>query len=178
MTNALSKSYGIALFESLQEKKIDLNQALIELTQIEEIIEDNKINKFLVHPNIDKNEKIRIMEEALKKFNKTVSSFILVLIENDRISELKGIIESFQEELYELNGIINVEIITKEELSKDLSNKIIKYLESSYQKKVISKETIDETILGGIIVKVNGMVTDDSILNKLKAIKDAVLSSK
>ena len=178
MTNALSKSYGIALFESLQEKKIDLNQALIELTQIEEIIEDNKINKFLVHPNIDKNEKIRIMEEALKKFNKTVSSFILVLIENDRISELKGIIESFQEELYELNGIINVEIITKEELSKDLSKKIIKYLESSYQKKVISKETVDETILGGIIVKVNGMVTDDSILNKLKAIKDAVLSSK
>ena len=178
MTNALSKSYGIALFEYLQEKKIDLNQALIELTQIEEIIEDNKINKFLVHPNIDKNEKIRIMEEALKKFNKTVSSFILVLIENDRISELKGIIESFQEELYELNGIINVEIITKEELSKDLSKKIIKYLESSYQKKVISKETVDETILGGIIVKVNGMVTDDSILNKLKAIKDAVLSSK
>ena len=178
MTNALSKSYGIALFESLQEKKIDLNQALIELTQIEEIIEDNKINKFLVHPNIDKNEKIRIMEEALKKFNKTVSSFILVLIENDRISELKGIIESFQEELYELNGIINVEIITKEELSKDLSKKIIKYLESSYQKKVISKEIVDETILGGIIVKVNGMVTDDSILNKLKAIKDAVLSSK
>lgn len=178
MTNALSKSYGIALFESLQEKKIDLNQALIELTQIEEIIEDNKINKFLVHPNIDKNEKIRIMEEALKRFNKTVSSFILVLIENDRISELKGIIESFQEELYELNGIINVEIITKEELSKDLSKKIIKYLESSYQKKVISKETVDETILGGIIVKVNGMVTDDSILNKLKAIKDAVLSSK
>jgi F-type H+-transporting ATPase subunit delta len=178
MTNALSKSYGIALFESLQEKKIDLNQALIELTQIEEIVEDNKINKFLVHPNIDKNEKIRIMEEALKKFNKTVSSFILVLIENDRISELKGIIESFQEELYELNGIINVEIITKEELSKDLSKKIIKYLESSYQKKVISKEIVDETILGGIIVKVNGMVTDDSILNKLKAIKDAVLSSK
>lgn len=178
MTNALSKSYGIALMESLQEKKIDLNQALTELTQIEEIIEDNKINKFLVHPNIDKNEKIKIMEEALKKFNKTVSSFILVLIENDRISELKGIIESFQEELYELNGIINVEIITKEELSKDLSKKIIKYLESSYQKKVISKEIIDETILGGIIVKVNGMVTDDSILNKLKAIKDAVLSSK
>ena len=71
-----------------------------------------------------------------------------------------------------------MEIITKEELSKDLSKKIIKYLESSYQKKVISKEIIDETILGGIIVKVNGMVTDDSILNKLKAIKDAVLSSK
>lgn len=178
MTNALSKSYGIALMESLQEKKIDLNQALTELTQIEEIIEDNKINKFLVHPNIDKNEKIKIMEEALKKFNKTVSSFILVLIENDRISEIKGIIESFQEELYELNGIINVEIITKEELSKDLSKKIIKCLESSYQKKVISKEIIDETIIGGIIVKVNGMVTDDSILNKLKAIKDAVLSSK
>ena len=178
MTDALSKSYAVALIDSLKEKKFSLDQALLELSQIEKIITEEKINKFLVHPNIDKNEKIEIIKKALKDFNKTISSFILVLIENNRIGEISNIIESFKEVYDELNGIINVEIITKEKLSRVMYDKIIRFLESNYQKKVEVKETIDSDIIGGIIVKVNGTIIDDSILNKLKAIKDTVLNSK
>ena len=178
MTDALSKSYAIALFESLQEKKFSLEQALIELSQIEKIITEEKINKFLVHPNIDKNEKIDIIKKALKAFDKTIASFILVLIENNRIDYLPNIIESFKELYNELKGIISVEIITKEKLSDVLFKKIVHFLEKNYQKKVEAKEVFQDDIIGGIIVKVNGTIIDDSVLNKLKAIKDTVLNSK
>ena len=139
---------------------------------------EDRINKFLIHPNIDKNEKIDIMKKALKDFDKTISGFILVLIENDRIIDFSGIIESFEENLNELKGIINVEIITKEELSREKYKEIINYLEKNYQKKVKAIETINSDIIGGIIIKVNGTIIDDSILNKLKAIKDAVLENR
>ena len=178
MTSSLSKSYAVALLESLQEKHFDLDQALLELNQINKIITEDKINKFLVHPNIDKNEKIEIIKKALKDFNKTISSFILVLIENNRIDELQNIIESFKIENNELKGIISVEITTKEKLSREMFNKIVKHLEKSYGKQIEAMESIDEDIIGGIIVKVNGTIVDDSILNKLKAIKDTVLGSK
>ena len=48
----------------------------------------------------------------------------------------------------------------------------------NYQKKVKAIETINSDIIGGIIIKVNGTIIDDSILNKLKAIKDAVLENR
>ena len=178
MTNALTKAYADALFTSLKEKNFDLDKALLSLNDIQKIIMEDKINKFLIHPNIDKNEKIDIMKKALKDFDKTISGFILVLIENDRIIDFPGIIESFEEALNELKGIINVEIITKEELSREKYKEIINYLEKNYQKKVKAIETINSDILGGIIIKVNGTIIDDSILNKLKAIKDAVLENR
>ena len=177
MTDALTKSYAVALFESLRENNIDLDNALLELQKIAEIIREEKINKFLLHPSIDKNEKIDIIKEALKDFNKTIASFILVLIENNRIDIYEGIIESFKEEYNELKGIINVEIITKEPLSGEMYKKIVSYLEDSYKKRVEATTKTNDDIIGGIIVKVNGTIIDDSILNKLKAIKDTVLNS-
>lgn len=178
MTSALTKAYAEALFTSLKEKNFDLDLALSNLQDINKIIMEDEINKFLIHPNIDKNEKINIMQKALSDFDKTISGFIFVLIENDRISDFSGIIESFSEELDELKGIINVEIITKEKLSREKYNEIIKYLEKNYQKQVKAKELLSSDILGGIIVKVNGKVMDNSLLNKLKAIKDAVLENR
>ena len=178
MTDALSKSYAVALIDSLKEKKFSLDQALLELSQIEKIITEEKINKFLVHPNIDKNEKIEIIKKALKDFDQTISSFILVLIENNRIGEISNINKAFKEIYNELNGIISVEIITKEKLSPVMYNKIIHFLEENYHKKIEAQETLEDDIIGGIIVKVNGTIIDDSILNKLKAIKDTVLNSK
>ena len=177
MTDALTKSYAVALFESLRENNIDLDNALLELQKIAEIIREEKINKFLLHPSIDKNEKIDIIKEALKDFNKTIASFILVLIENNRIDIYEGIIESFKEEYNELKGIINVEIITREPLSREMYKKIVSYVEDNYKKRVEATTKTDDDIIGGIIVKVNGTIIDDSILNKLKAIKDTVLSS-
>ena len=177
MTDALTKSYAVALFESLRENNIDLDNALLELQKIAEIIREEKINKFLLHPSIDKNEKIDIIKEALKDFNKTIASFILVLIENNRIDIYEGIIESFKEEYNELKGIINVEIITREPLSREMYKKIVSYVEDNYKKRVEATTKTDDDIIGGIIVKVNGTIIDDSILNKLKAIKDTVLNS-
>ena len=177
MTDALTKSYAVALFESLRENNVNLDDALLELQKIAEIIREEKINKFLLHPSIDKNEKISIIKEALKDFNKTIASFILVLIENNRIDIYEGIIESFKEEYNELKGIINVEIITREPLSREMYKKIVSYLEDNYKKRVEATTKTEDDIIGGIIVKVNGTIIDDSILNKLKAIKDTVLNS-
>ena len=178
MTSAITKAYAEALFTTLKEKNFDLDKALSCLKDIKEIIMEDKINKFLIHPNIDKNEKIDILKEAFKNIDQTISSFIFVLVENDRILDYEGIIESFEEELNELKGIINVEIITKEKLSREKYKEIINYLEKNYQKKVIAHETLRDDIIGGIIIKVNGTIIDNSLLNKLKAIKDAVLENR
>ena len=70
-----------------------------------------------------------------------------------------------------------MEIITREPLSREMYKKIVSYLKDNYKKRVEATTKTDDDIIGGIIVKVNGTIIDDSILNKLKAIKDTVLNS-
>lgn len=175
MVDSISKAYAFALLDSLKEKEYSLDSGYTELTKIIEIIKDEKIYKFLVHPNIEKAEKNRIINEAFSSFDKTIVSFIDVLIENNRIDRIDDIAKSYLDHLDSLNGLVRVEVITNKKLSSDLENKLIATLEKSYQKKVIASYAIDKSIIGGIIIKHGGYVIDDSIINKIKAIKDSIL---
>ncbi|MGN1311398.1 MAG: ATP synthase F1 subunit delta [Bacilli bacterium] len=179
MIDSIAKSYANALIDLLNESKISINDSVSELQLIGRIVSDEEISKFLNHPNIPTNEKIKIIEDALtnKKdvFNKTIVSFTKVLVENNRIMNLSDIIAVMNEYLDNLNNVVRVEIITNKEIKEKTLNEIIAYLEKEFKREVITSVTLDERIVGGIIVKRNGYVLDASILNKLKAIKDTVI---
>ncbi len=179
MIDSIAKSYANALIDLLNESKISISDAVNELQLIGIIISDEEISKFLNHPNIPMSEKIKIIEDALTNkngiFNKTIISFTKVLIENSRIMSLCDIIAVMNEYLDDLNNVVRVEIITNTELKEKTLNEITAYLKKVFKRDVLTKVTLDDKIIGGIIVKKNGYVLDASILNKLKAIKDTVI---
>lgn len=174
MIDSISRSYATAYYDLIKENKLNVELGLDELGKAKQIINDNLINKFLVHPSIALEEKNNIIKQSFKEFNKLTVSFLQVLVENKRINLLDDIIGAYQEKLDEINGICRVEIISSKEIKKDLYDKLIKVLEQKLQAKVIAKLTIDESVIGGLIVKHNGYVLDDTLLNKLKAIKDNI----
>lgn len=179
MIDSIAKSYANALIDLLNESKISISDAVSELQLIGKIVSDEEISKFLNHPNIPMSEKIKIIDGSFtnltNKFNKTIVSFIKVLVENYRINSLNDIIAVINEYLDNLNNVVRVEIITNKELKEKTLNEIIAYLRKVFKRDVITKVTLDEKIVGGIIVKRNGYILDASILNKLKAIKDTVI---
>ena len=174
MIDSISRSYATAFYDLCLENKLNLNEGLDELKKAKLIIDDELINKFLVHPSIALEEKIALIKSSFKEFNNLTSSFLQVLTENKRINLLADIIDAYQEKLDELLGVCRVEIITSNKLTDELYNRLIKTLENKYQKKVIANVIIDENVLGGLIIKQNGYVIDDTLLNKLKAIKDTI----
>lgn len=174
MIDSIAKSYATALFESSD----DYDKILDSLQKIEKILEDEKTFKFLTHPNIEVKEKQKIIDEAFKDFDKLVVSFMDVIIENKRLDSFKDIVLAYQSFLDLKKGIVRVEIITNYELKKETYNKIIKTLEKNYQKTIIATTEISPDLIGGIVVKRDGYIIDNSLLNKLKSIKDNVLYSE
>ncbi len=178
MIDVLSKTYANALIDSINEmKSISIKDGYIELKQIEKILNDDTISKFLLHPNIELNRKISTIDKSLKDFSNVVVSFIKVLVENKTIDKLQSICEAYEEYLDEIENVIRIEITSSYVINKDTYDKLIKVLENNYQKKVIVTKKLDKNIIGGIIVKRNGTIIDDSLLNKLKTIKDTVSNS-
>ena len=66
MAKLVSKTYGDALFElALEEGKLDL--LADEVKAVSEIISDNgDLTKLMNHPQIDKEEKVKIIENIFK----------------------------------------------------------------------------------------------------------------
>lgn len=61
----------------------------------------------------------------------------------------------------------NAEVRTPFSLSKEQKMKLIDILKKRYQADIVLTEIIDESLIGGIVVKVNSEVNDFSLKSKL-----------
>jgi F-type H+-transporting ATPase subunit delta len=102
-----------------------------------------------------------------------VKRFAEILKKDGQLKNVKKIMEKFSDLYNSEHRIVEAEIVSWEALSNELSNKLQKFLKEKYDvKEVIIKNTVDEKIIGGIIVRVGDEIMDGSILNQLKMLKN------
>lgn len=108
-----------------------------------------------------------------KEAQVVLDKFVSLLIVNNQTSQLRKILDSFDSIWKQRNGIIEAEIKVAKKLSDD-SRKILQnyVLEISKAKNVEMTEVIDETLLGGFIVKYDGSIVDNSLKTRIQDLKN------
>ena len=81
---------------------------------------------------------------------------------------LKKIFIEFNNLLDKKNGVIEVTVTTTDLIEKAIQKKIQSSLEKTLNCKIKLKEITDKSIIGGIILKINSIMIDNSIKNKLQ----------
>ncbi len=170
MAKLVSKTYGDALFElSLEEKKVDLlfdeAKAFLEVIQ-----KDDELIRFMKHPKIVKEEKMKTGKSIFdKNFSKEFAGFLLVLVQKDRFAEVEKILEYFISRIKEYKKI-GVAYISTAAALKDTQKKNVekRLLETTAYDAFEMNYTVDESLLGGMVIRVGDRVVDTSIKNKLK----------
>lgn len=169
-------SYATAILELQKEEQISSKQTLIELETVYKSF-DESIKKFLYSKAINTEEKKQVLAKSLKGFNKNVINFLFVLIDNYRIDLLKEIIEAYKELLDKEEGIIRVNVrvakaltnVQKEDLKNAIKNRFLKY---EVYNSIEIDETIDPSILKGLVIECQGKVLDASLLSKQESLKE------
>lgn len=107
-----------------------------------------------------------------KEIDGVVSGFLKLLIKNNQIKLASKIIQKFNEIWNAGEGIVEAEITSTHKLESAQLHKIESYLKEKYDsKKVLINNKVDESIKGGIIIKVKDEILDGSIANQLKMLK-------
>ena len=80
---------------------------------------------------------------------------------------LKKYIKNLEKILDEKEGITEVTVTTTEPLEKKFEDDIIKNLSEKLNKKIRLNKLIDPDLIGGIIIKIDSVMIDNSIKTKL-----------
>ncbi len=135
--------------------------------------ENNDLLTFINHPNILKEDKKNLAKEIFD-VDKIILNFIMVLIDKSYIQYLHGI-------AFDFNKLVNIELNVKEiecysasVLSDDQKAKLEAMLEKKYQTGIVINYLIDESLLAGIKLYVDGQVIDNSAVSKLAKLKEEV----
>ncbi|MGL5378656.1 F0F1 ATP synthase subunit delta [Clostridium sp.] len=179
MYEYLDRRYALALYEVAQEKgKVD--QYIQDLEEICSIIDNNKeFHEVIRHPQISTKKKKKTFINIFKgHIDEELLSFLLILIEKDRILYLREKLNEMKKIDLEHKNTVRGVVKTTIKLTDDEFNQLVTKLENKYNKKIILDQIIDQSILGGIYVRVGNDVIDGTVKSKLDELKDLMLSAE
>lgn len=178
MAKLISKTYGEALFDLGVEKgTID---ALFEEGKavLEAVANTDDLIKFLNNPQIDGSEKLTVVKNIFSKFvSDDLTGFIVTIVEKGRQSSLVEIFEYFVAKVKEYKHIGVVYVTTPLPLGENEKDAVVKKLLSITD--YVSLEmnySIDESLIGGMVIRIGDRVVDSSIKNKLNGLTKELLS--
>ncbi|KAJ9098375.1 ATP synthase F0 subcomplex subunit OSCP atp5 [Naganishia cerealis] len=166
-------TYATALYRASVEDS-SVEKSYQALTKVNDLIEtDAKVNQFLNNPALSSDDRKVVIDTIASslKLDKTVTNFLTVLSDNNRLSEFKSIYTKFGQLNDAEQGIVEATITS----AKPLDSKILKRLQTAITKssfvgdgktlKVANE--VNPEILGGLVVEVGDKTVDLSISLKV-----------
>ncbi len=172
-------SYSHALLEFADEKgELDAVRDAAELV-IKILREETRLRLFLESPRIDRASKLSAIDAAFKgKVAETFYRFVRLVTSKGRIASLGEILEQFLVDHDAHLGRVNVSVTTAVPLEETQTKSLVDTLEKKLDKTVRLSPNVDESILGGMVVRFDGMVADSSLRTSLEEVTDRWLSLK
>lgn len=163
--------YAKALLSlSLSEKKAD--KVNDDMKRIANTISENEELANVLGNSVIKTEvKKAALLAIFPKLNKLTSGLFDLLISNKRIDILPAVAEKYSVLFDEHNGKEVAQVTTAVPLTKDLEKKVLAKVKELTNKTVELESIVDESIIGGFILRVGDQQFDASISNKLNKLK-------
>ncbi|MDC0189268.1 ATP synthase F1 subunit delta [Flavobacteriales bacterium] len=164
-----SKRYAKALFELSLENNLT-TEILTDLSFIFDLLKSNKNLEMLTsNPTIKKSSKKQIFVNTFaEKINKITLNFLLLVINKGREAYLADLINKYTEIYNNHNQISVIEVVSAKRLTDEQKNIITAKVSTGNNRKIYLKEQIDPDLIGGVIIKNDGVQYDASIRKKLK----------
>ncbi|MDO5969455.1 ATP synthase F1 subunit delta [Flavivirga aquimarina] len=135
------------------------------------IAESKDLNDTLQSPVINASVKKTILLEVFKNSNKTTLSLIDTLVNNNRIDLLGHVALKYNQLFDESKGIELATVTTAVALTAALEKQVLAKAKELTGKNVEVKNIIDESILGGFILRIGDIQYNASIANQLNKLK-------
>lgn len=171
------REYAEALFTLAVEENA-VEEYLDSLVTLKQLFDENPdYIEFLNSPAISLGERIASIDEAFDgRMPQYVASFIKVLCENGKMRTILLCIDEFETLARAFSNRAIATVYSAVELSDEQKDAVCKKLEALTNKRIDPIYIIDESLIGGMKIEVDGKTFDGSIKHRLGDIKDVMNS--
>lgn len=174
--NAIAKRYAKALVQlGAEEGKVAKFHE--ELTCFESVLAAHgELRSIFADPAFGVEAKRNILQDLIAKLavSPTVASFLLLLLEKNRLVFLGQILACYGTLADELSGVVRPTLVSAMPLGDGQVAEIKASLEKMTGKQVVLKMEINPELIGGVVTKIGDQLFDGSVRTQLKRIEDTL----
>ncbi len=177
--NKVAAVYAQSLLELAQEKG-DPDVIRQELDSLKSVfIAYPGFLIFFQSPRISQKQKMQLLDQSFSSYyDKFLINLLKLLIRKRREGQILNIIEAYQSLLDDKNNRMHIWLKTALEADEAFITQIEKIITEKFSKKAIVHNEVDESIIGGLLLRVGDYVADISVRNELEKIRQRIISSE
>ena len=171
-SHGIAGRYATALFEIAKESNA-LDAVEKDLTALGDAIDTSDDLKALItSPVYTREEQAGAMSAIASKMgmSATVANTIGLMASKRRLFALPSMISSVQALIADERGELTADVTAAKPLTDTQTDKLAATLKDRFGKDMKINVTVDESIIGGLIVKVGSKMIDSSIASRLAAL--------
>lgn len=171
----IARPYAQAVFELAQEQA-----ALKEWSQTLEllamIVGDPQMTALIDSPDVSKSARSQLIADICgERLPEAGRNFLEILSDNNRLAALPEIAALYEVARAQAESRITAEVVSATPLSATQCEALVAALKKRLGREVELDCSIDETLLGGAIVRAGDMVIDGSVTGRLDKLGAALL---
>ena len=167
--SGLTGRYATALFELAQESK-SLDAVAADLARLKALLVGSAdLARLVRSPVFSRDEQGRAMGAVLDRLNVSTltKNFMGLLAQKRRLFALAGIIAAFNALAAKQRGEMSAEVTSAQTLKPAQLTALAGTLKDALKREIRITQTVDPTLLGGLVVKVGSRQIDSSLKSKL-----------
>ena len=174
----LAHPYAVAAFGYAQ-KAGATDQWSEALDFMAKVVTDRQMAGLIANPAVDKPQLTELLldiggDRLGSDTNSGAKNFLRVLVDNGRLGLLPAIAEQFEEERAKAERRSQVVVTSAKALSDDEKGSIESTLSKYIGQAVTMTVDVDESLIGGVVVKAGDLVIDSSVRGRLEQFKQAL----
>lgn len=175
MAKLIGSRYASSLFDvGLERGKIE--EFYGELEAINNIFNiEEKLFQIFIHPRISKDEKKSLVYEIFgKRISNELLNFLYIIVDKGREKNLFEISDEYKNIYDTHKGIVDVTAVTAIPMEEKAIDKLQVVLGNKLNKKIRLNNEVDKTVIGGVLLKMNQKIIDNTLISQLKSMEDLI----
>lgn len=173
---SLGGRYALALFDLAREaRSIDRVEASLATVR-DALVQSDDLRSLTTSPLVARGAAVRAVVGVADQLglDPTTRSFLGVLAENSRLSQLPQITRAFRTLAARHRGEISAEVTSAHPLADDQVAELKQQLRQRVGRDVSVDLSVDPALLGGLVVRIGSQMIDSSIRTRLNSLAHAM----
>ena len=176
ISTGIALRYATAVFGLAQEAK-KVKAIETDLSALTDVMADSSDFNALIHSPVysrDEQGSAITALAAKMKLSPIMSNTLALMATKRRLFVLPQFVATLRAIIADDKGEVTADVASAKALTKAQADKLAKTLKAQMGKDVMINATVDESLIGGLVVKVGSKMIDTSIRSKLNSLQNAM----
>ncbi|MDG1688135.1 MAG: F0F1 ATP synthase subunit delta [Gammaproteobacteria bacterium] len=170
----IARPYANAVF-NIANDKVELKAWSELLAVFAQFVEDGEIAQMIASPSVTDEQVIDLMANVTgETVNDEARHLLMLLAENNRLSLLGDIAVIYEELRAEAEQVMTADVSAAKPLTEEQEANISAALKKRTGRDVTLNVEVDESLLGGAVIRAGDLIIDGSALGKLNRLANVI----